>query len=86
VHELQRALGARGERPGQRGGPSEPTDAGVPSPEYDTLEAVEVLAVLPSLTRSDLETLRRHESTGAQRTAVLEAIDRLLGPSRSAEG
>jgi hypothetical protein len=57
----------------------------VPTAEYDTLEAVEVIAVLPSLTRSDLETLRQHESTGAQRTAVIEAIDRLLAPSRSAE-
>ena len=86
VHELQRALGALGERPAQRGGPSEPAEANMPTAEYDTLEAVEVIAVLPSLTRSDLETLRTHESTGAQRTAVIEAIDRLLAPDRSADG
>jgi hypothetical protein len=56
----------------------------VPAAEYDTLEAVEVIAVLPSLTRIDLEALRRHESTGAQRSDVIAAIDRLLAPSRSA--
>jgi hypothetical protein len=34
----------------------------------------------------DLEALRRHESAGAQRTDVIEAIDLLLAPSRSADG
>jgi UDP-glucose 4-epimerase len=86
VQELQRALGALGERPAERSRPSEPADAGVPAADYDTLEAVEVIAVLPSLMRSDLEALRRHESTGAQRTDVIEAIDRLLAPSHSADG
>jgi hypothetical protein len=52
--------------------------------EYDTLAAVEVIAELPSLTRTDLEALRRHESGSAQRLEVIEAIDRLLAPSRSA--
>jgi UDP-glucose 4-epimerase len=85
VQELQRALGALGERPAERndpGGPSEPAPAGAPVAEYDTLAAVEVIAILPSLTRTDLEALRRHEAAGAQRTDVIEAIDRLLAPSR----
>jgi UDP-glucose 4-epimerase len=86
VHELQRALAALGERSAEGAGPSEPTAAGARKAEYDTLEAVEVIAVLPSLTRTDLEALRRHESTGAQRTDVIAAIDRLLAPSRSAGG
>jgi UDP-glucose 4-epimerase len=86
VQELQRALGALGERPAEPSGASEPAAAGPPAAEYDTLGAVEVIAVLPSLTRSDLEALRRHESTGAQRIDVIEAIDRLLAPSRLADG
>ena len=40
--------------------------------------------MLPSLTRTDLEALRRHESTGGQRSDVIEAIDLLLAPGRSA--
>src|ERR1700704_210041 len=55
VHELQRALAALGERPAERGGPAEPARAGTPVAEYDTLEAVEVIAILPSLTQTDLE-------------------------------
>ena len=86
VQELQRALAALGERSAEGAAPSEPMTAGAREAEYDTLEAVEVIAVLPSLTRTDLEALRRHESTGAQRTDVIAAIDRLLAPSRSAGG
>ena len=84
VHELQRALAALGERPAERGGPAEPARAGTPVAEYDTLEAVEVIAILPSLTQTDLEALRRHESAGAQRTEVIDAIELLLAPGRSA--
>jgi UDP-glucose 4-epimerase len=86
VQELQRALSAIGERPAERAAPAEPTPDDVPVAAYDTLAAVEVIAVLPSLTQTDLEALRRHESTGAQRIDVIEAIDRLLAPSRSAGG
>jgi UDP-glucose 4-epimerase len=82
VHELQRALAELGERPAA---PSAPTaDRGrAPVAQYDTLTAVEVIAVLPSLPAADLEALRRHESVAAQRSDVIEAIDRLLAPSRS---
>jgi UDP-glucose 4-epimerase len=86
VQDLQRALSAIGERPAERAAPAEPTPDDVPVAAYDTLAAVEVIAVLPSLTQTDLEALRRHESTGAQRIDVIEAIDRLLAPSRSAGG
>ena len=68
----------------ERGGPAEPARAGTPVAEYDTLEAVEVIAILPSLTQTDLEALRRHESAGAQRTEVIDAIELLLVPGRSA--
>jgi UDP-glucose 4-epimerase len=84
VHELQRALAALGERPAERAGPAEPARGGAPVAEYDTLEAVEVIAILPSLKQTDLEALRRHESAGAQRADVIEAIELLLAPSRSA--
>jgi hypothetical protein len=84
VQELQRALAALGERPAERAVPAEPAPAGTPVAEYETLEAVEVIAILPSLTRIDLEALRRHESTSARRTDVIDAIDLLLAPSRSA--
>jgi len=63
--------------------PSAPGDVRAPVAEYDTLTAVEVIAVLPSLQAADLEALRRHESGAAQRSEVIDAIDRLLAPSRS---
>jgi UDP-glucose 4-epimerase len=48
---------------------------------YESLDAGEVVALLPSLEPADLETLRHHEATGARRTEVLEEIDRLLARS-----
>jgi UDP-glucose 4-epimerase len=80
VHELQRALAELGERPVA---PSAPGAARAPVAEYDTLTAVEVIAVLPSLPAADLEELRRHESGAARRAEVIDEIDRLLAPSRS---
>jgi len=53
--------------------------------EYDELEAPDVIALLPSLRRDDLEVLRRHESARRARGDVLSAIDRLLAPSRSGD-
>ncbi len=45
---------------------------------WDGLTAREILALLPSLDRPDLEALRAHEQTHAARASVLRGIDRLL--------
>jgi UDP-glucose 4-epimerase len=62
-------------------------DGGHASPvaEYDDLEAGEVVALLPSLGRGDLEALYQHEFAGRRRRPVLEEIDRLLVPTRTGE-
>ena len=53
---------------------------GAPPPPavYDDLDEDEVVAVLPSLRREDLEELRAHETSRRARPAVLDAIDRRL--------
>ena len=48
------------------------------SPRYNELTADELVALLPSLDRSDLSALRDHEAATAQREQVLRAIDTLL--------
>jgi UDP-glucose 4-epimerase len=45
---------------------------------YSGLTAKEILALLPSLGREDLERLREHEAGNAARQSVLRGIDRLL--------
>jgi UDP-glucose 4-epimerase len=45
---------------------------------YDGLTAKEILALLPSLERADLERLRDHEAAHAKRQSVLRGIERLL--------
>jgi UDP-glucose 4-epimerase len=45
---------------------------------YASLTAKEIVALLPSLSRDDLQALRDHEATSAQRQSVLRGIDRLL--------
>jgi UDP-glucose 4-epimerase len=52
--------------------------ASVPAARYGDLEAGEVIALLPSLEHDDLLALRDHETAGAARAEVLEAIDRVL--------
>jgi UDP-glucose 4-epimerase len=49
-----------------------------PLAAYDDLDADEVVAVLPSLGRDDLEALRDYEDAHRGRETVLGAIDRLL--------
>jgi UDP-glucose 4-epimerase len=56
--------------------------AGAP-PEYDELEAEEVIALLRSLQTRDLEALRIYEAGRAGRESVLRAIDSLLARARS---
>jgi UDP-glucose 4-epimerase len=57
--------------------------AAAPPPEYDELEAEEVIALLRSLQPHDLEALRLHEAGRAGRESVLRAIDSLLARARS---
>ena len=85
VAELQKALAALGEAapPEPPPAPDGATGEPGPMPRYDDLEAAELTALLPSLERSDLEALYRHEFGGRRRREVLEEIDRLLAPTRS---
>jgi UDP-glucose 4-epimerase len=58
-------------------------EPGRPDTPYASLPAREILAVLPSLTQEDLQTLRDHEAANAARTTVLNGIDRLLDASET---
>jgi UDP-glucose 4-epimerase len=51
------------------------TRASSPVEHYDDLDAEEVIALLGSLERPDLHTLREYESRNANRARVLSAID-----------
>ena len=76
-------------RTGDTAGPERTRNRPAPgpggAPEYEDLEADEVIAVLGSLGEEDLEALRRHETGHAGRPEVLEAIARILALSRSPE-
>jgi UDP-glucose 4-epimerase len=63
--------------------PSRPRRPAVAPPEYDELEAEEVIALLRTFEPDDLEALRRYESGRAGRESVLNAIDSLLARARS---
>src|SRR4051794_16080950 len=60
-----------------------PPPPGVAGPEYDELEAEEVIALLRTLEPGDLEALRRYEEGRAGREPVMRAIDSLLARARS---
>jgi UDP-glucose 4-epimerase len=87
IAELQKALAALGEP-----APGPPTSEVEQEPNrgraggYDELDAAELVALLPSLERSDLQALARHEESGRRRPDVLQEIDRLLTPSGSSGG
>jgi UDP-glucose 4-epimerase len=79
VAELQRALAEiEGGGEGEREQPSR-RSVRAPVARYDDLEPQEVIALLPSLERADLEALRDHERAHRGRTEVLTAIDAVLG-------
>jgi UDP-glucose 4-epimerase len=59
-----------------------PADEGA----YDGLDARDLIDLLPSLPRKDLEALGRHESANARRPEVLAAIGRNLARTRSVTG
>ena len=50
---------------------------------YENLDAADLLELLPSLPRADLEALGRHEAGTARRPEVLAAIGRNLARTRS---
>jgi UDP-glucose 4-epimerase len=66
--------------------PARPAAPQAPVAEYDALASDEVIALLPSLRRADLEALRRHEAQQRGRGDVLAAIDRLLAAEQGADG
>ncbi len=56
----------------------EPTPAGRPVEHYDDLAAEEVIALLGSMERDDLTTLREYERRNANRDLVISAIDSVI--------
>jgi len=54
-------------------------EAPPPAVEYDALDPREVVGLLASLEREDLEAVHRHEQEGQARPQVLRAIEDLLG-------
>jgi UDP-glucose 4-epimerase len=73
----QRALelAEKAERQAQRAAAGRPGAAASPVDHYDDLAAEEVIALLGSLERPDLQTLRDYERQNANRARVLSAID-----------
>ena len=63
--------------------PARPRRPAVAPPDYDELEAEEVIALMRSFDAPDLEALRRYEEGRAGRETVLRAIDSLLSRARS---
>jgi len=61
-----------------------PRRAGSPVAHYDDLAAEEVIALLASLEREDLQTLREYERQHANRARVLSAIDSVLARRETA--
>lgn len=53
----------------------------LPVDDYERLSAHEVIALLPQLSAAQLETVRAYEMEHERRTAVLQAINGLLGPA-----
>jgi UDP-glucose 4-epimerase len=75
-------------RPGEMalGEAGDAAPAGSPLAAYEELTAKEVVSLLPSLERADLERLREHEEATAGRKTVLRAIDGLLLPAEPSDG
>jgi hypothetical protein len=87
IAELQKALAALGEpAPGPPTSELDRRDSRGRGSGYDELDVAELVALLPSLERSDLQALARHEEAGRRRREVLDEIDRLLTPSGSSRG
>jgi UDP-glucose 4-epimerase len=65
-------------RPAPAKAPPKPRPPRVPVDHYDDLEAEEIVSMLASLERGDLEVLREYERGHASRDGVLSAIDSVL--------
>ena len=83
--KAERRAGAAAEEAAQRvNAEAARRRAGLPAPSaspvehYDDLAAEEVIALLASLEREDLQTLREYERRNANRVRVLAAIDSVL--------
>jgi hypothetical protein len=56
-------------------------DEPFPIEDYDDLRANEILPLLPQLYADELERVRDHERSGANRGAIIDKIDELLSPT-----
>jgi UDP-glucose 4-epimerase len=74
----QRAATEAAERPSRQVAAERPRRVASPVEHYDDLAAEEVIALLASLERDDLQTLRDYERRHANRVRVLSAIDSVL--------
>jgi UDP-glucose 4-epimerase len=74
----ERAAAEAGEHRSQPAAAERPRRIGSPVEHYDDLAAEEVIALLASLERDDLQTLRDYERQHANRVRVLSAIDSVL--------
>jgi len=96
VHDLQKTLAALDEGPQDAAHAPEPSSTPTPAAtaeqpaaatgaleEYESLDASELIRLLPSLPQADLDALRRHEAQSGARPEVLAALDRILAPRRS---
>ena len=72
---VQRVNAEAAKRAAQESAPASSTS---PVEHYDDLAAEEVIALLASLERQDLQMLREHERRNANRASVLSAIDSVL--------
>jgi UDP-glucose 4-epimerase len=78
ANEAAERAAADAERPSRRAAAERPRRIGSPVEHYDDLAAEEVIALLASLERDDLQTLRDYERRHANRARVLSAIDSVL--------
>jgi hypothetical protein len=78
VRRREQASAAVVEGPVAIAPPPEPPPPVETPPAYDRLREDEILGILPTLRRADLEALRRHEAANARRARVLAAIDGAL--------
>ena len=85
IVELQRLLASLLESgEGVAAGPAPAEPGGSPVEHYDDMAAKDVIKLVASMERPDLELLRNYESAGKARSSVLAAIDSAL--RRDAQG
>jgi UDP-glucose 4-epimerase len=81
---LRRSPSVRGAGPAKKRRTRSASNGGARDPgSYDDLDARELIALLPSLERVDLQALRAHEEEHRARQEVLDAIDAILVSERT---